>query len=99
MTTAEYIAQWNSIKPLRARLRSGPDPEVFHLITTGHLMASEREEFGFAVMGCAHCGTPVDLILNHEPITYPAKVLPPTVWGRDVTVICRKCSFSKAVAA
>lgn len=93
MNTAEYIAKWDSIKKLRDKLQSGPEPEVFHLITTGHLMASERQEFGFPIMRCAECDAPVDLILNHDPIVWPAKILPPTVWGKDVTVICRTCSF------
>lgn len=95
MTTAEYIAQWKSIKGIEARLRSGPPPDLFHLITTGHLLKADCEEYGFRQLNCAHCEERgLDLMWHHEPITWPPKEeIPGTTWGEDVTPICPCCSF------
>lgn len=86
-------------------------PDHLHLITTGHLMAREREALGFLPqMMCGRCEErPVDLIWRHRPLgkNYfkPANVrrrkgrkridIPGAVWGTDVTVICPCCSFPK----
>src|ERR1043166_5757870 len=45
--------------------------ELFHLFTTGHLMAWERQQYGFLpLMMCADCeGIPVDLIWKHKPVS------------------------------
>jgi hypothetical protein len=76
--------------------------DIFHLITNGHLMASERAEYGWKQMMCARCEErPVDLIWAHEPILperFVAKKgkvikIPSMVWGKDVTVICPCCSI------
>jgi hypothetical protein len=96
-TTNEYIAQWNSYKSLRERLRSGPTPDQFHLITTGHLMASECKQYGFRPMTCGECREHyLDFIYNEGPISWPPiKGQKPysTVWGKDITPICPCCSF------
>jgi hypothetical protein len=72
---------------------------VRHLLTTGHLMARECDELGVHVMLCVHCQGPVDLIARFKPIPEAKlrqkRVLPAMVWGKDVTVICRCCSFDK----
>lgn len=74
-------------------------PDYLHLVTTGHLMAWEREALGFLPqMMCSQCQKrPVDLIWRHEPLAMREKqpaVIPGTVWGKDVTVICPCCSFA-----
>jgi hypothetical protein len=75
--------------------------DVFHLITNGHLMATERAEYGWKQMMCATCGDrPVDLIWKHDPLPTDfftckgkKKIIPGMVWGEDVTVICPCCSI------
>lgn len=97
MTTEEYVARWESFKTFKQRMSSGPAPSEFHLVTTGHLMASECAELKLGPpMGCAHCDGFVDLIYNHPPVAWPwkAKDNVSTVWGKDVTVICPCCSFA-----
>ena len=78
--------------------------EHFHLVTTGHLLASECKQFGFMpAMGCARCGEPLNLFWRHKPLgenffaRRKGKVVgvPGTTWGEDVAPICRCCSFGK----
>jgi hypothetical protein len=94
MNTAEYLARWNAIKNIGDRLRSGPPPDHFHLITTGHLTKADCEQYGFRQIRCSRCQEHgLDLIWRHEPLKWPIKKIPGTVWGKDVTPICPCCSF------
>lgn len=77
-------------------------PDFLHLITTGHLMAREREALGFQQMMCALCQErPLDLMWLHEPVQFQKRqtkktaVIPPGVSGEDVIEICPCCSFAE----
>lgn len=69
--------------------------ELGFLMEHGHLYAAEAERLGVKPLGCSLCGEPVDLLWLNPTIADPMRVkqlLPGTVWGKDVAVVCRCCS-------
>ena len=59
--------------------------------TAGVLRPEDQTE---PVMTCARCGSPVTLVWLH-PTTNTEKIPRPSVWSRDVAVVCPKCSGGK----
>lgn len=98
LTTAEYNARWDSMKNFRERLKSGPPPETYHLMTSGRITAEDYARYGWRAMRCADCQEhDLEMFWNHETVTWPPPkgvTLPGTAWGEDVTPICRCCSFA-----
>lgn len=72
-------------------------PEMAHLMRTGHLYAEEANALGAPNMRCGLCEGPTDLLwLNplqpDAPKPNSGHVLPGSVWGKDIAVVCRCCS-------
>jgi DNA-directed RNA polymerase subunit RPC12/RpoP len=76
-------------------------PDICRLYTTGRLTPADAIELGIATT-CAECGEPVTLATLYEPILeeeWGKGVLPSLVWGKDVAVMCPRCSFKERGAA
>lgn len=89
--------------PVAAHLIPDMPVDLFHMMHTGALMASDCAEWGWRPMRCADCQEmPLDMIYRHGPIPledfHGRRVLPGTVWGEDVTPICPRCSFRKLLS-
>jgi hypothetical protein len=80
----------------RRELRGMVMPETTRwLLEKGHLYAHEAEALGRPNGRCGLCEGQTDLIWLHAKIPCVADfkgVLPATVWGEDVLVLCRCCS-------
>ena len=77
--------------------------EYFHLLHTGALMAEDCKRWGWRAVRCANCEQhDLDLISVHGPIPladFKTKTLPGAVWGKDVSVICPRCTFGIGLPA
>jgi hypothetical protein len=77
-------------------------PDIRHLYTHGRLTPAEAETLGVKAMGCIECHEPVTLVTAFEPIPeseLDKQILPSLVWGKDLLVMCPRCSFKQSASA
>jgi hypothetical protein len=72
--------------------------EIFHLQHTGRVTAADYARWGWRAMRCADCEErDLELHFMHPPLRLEeftsGRVLPGTIWGKDVSPVCPCCSF------